>query len=432
MTARKKPNHQYPEGPCPNCGTVLTAQQAFCPTCGQQNHTLRLGFFHFIEELLEGLFHFDGKFFGTVRALFWAMPGRMTSDFLAGKRVRFVSPVRLYVFVSIFFFFMLNRSAVKLSEADERLPMLKVTNRDKTVFKMKRTEVVPYKDLEYAIEDTAQAGVAIGMPIYAFARLRHKAKVDAMAAAVSGKIAKAWRGKIASTEYDSAMAKGLKELKSTLMQDSNQLGFSGDSTHGITLKFLPLMNGLPADKAAIEQLQNNREEYLASLGPRYDTLSYVAKLSYAQLGKIQALAGNKGESKKAKEDVVHSITRQLSISMFLLMPVVALLLWFVFRKSRHFYAEHLIFSINAHTTAFLIFGIALSIIYFLPESSKAAEVVLKGSLVANAAYFYVALKQVYGRRWGSTFWRFAVLGFAYLVLLGIIFLASTLQGLLTF
>jgi hypothetical protein len=103
MPTRKKPTHRFPQGPCPNCGTELTAQQGYCPTCGQQNHTLRLGFFHFLEELLEGLFHFDGKFFSTFRALFWAMPGSMTTDFLAGKRVRFVSPVRLYVFVSIIF-----------------------------------------------------------------------------------------------------------------------------------------------------------------------------------------------------------------------------------------------------------------------------------------------------------------------------------------
>jgi hypothetical protein len=112
--------------------------------------------------------------------------------------------------------------------------------------------------------------------------------------------------------------------------------------------------------------------------------------------------------------------------------VVAILLWLVFRKSRPFYAEHLIFSINAHTAAFLIFGIALAVINFLPQSSKAAEVVLKGSLLANAAYFFVSLHQVYGSSWLSTFLRFALLGFAYLLLLGIILIASILLGLLTF
>jgi cation transport ATPase len=270
------------------------------------------------------------------------------------------------------------------------------------------------------------------MPIYAFARLPYKAKVNAMSAAVSGKMAKAWRNKFDGPVYDSAIGRGLRDLRSELMDDTNHLVFSGDSTNGIRLRFMPLICGLPADEAAVEQLRNNREEYLASLGQRYDTLSYMQKQTYRQLGRIRDLAENSENSKKVKEDAVHTITKKLSIAMFLLMPVLAVLLWLFFRKSRAFYAEHLIFSINAHTVAFLILGIALSIVNLLPENSSASGHVLKGSLLANAIYFFVSLRQVYGRGWGSTFFRFLILSFIYLLLLGVIFAASTLQGLLTF
>ncbi|KAA9331409.1 DUF3667 domain-containing protein [Hymenobacter busanensis] len=93
---------------CPNCGFDFAASSgpdAFCPQCGQPNHPLDISFGHVVEETLEGIFHFDGKFFSTVRALF--MPGRLTRHFNEGRRMPFVPPIRLYVFISFVFFLLL-------------------------------------------------------------------------------------------------------------------------------------------------------------------------------------------------------------------------------------------------------------------------------------------------------------------------------------
>ncbi|HEX2616531.1 MAG TPA: DUF3667 domain-containing protein [Flavobacteriales bacterium] len=91
---------------CPNCGTPLPPAFEFCPTCGQENHELKVPFRHMLYEFVEGLTHFDAKAWNTVKAMFH--PGRITEDFLVGKRARYVPPVRLYIFVSIVFFFLLN------------------------------------------------------------------------------------------------------------------------------------------------------------------------------------------------------------------------------------------------------------------------------------------------------------------------------------
>lgn len=91
---------------CPNCGTPLPPAFEYCPTCGQENHELKVPFRHFAYELVEGLLHFDTKVWNTLRTML--RPGRITQDFLAGKRARYVPPVRLYIFVSVVFFFLLN------------------------------------------------------------------------------------------------------------------------------------------------------------------------------------------------------------------------------------------------------------------------------------------------------------------------------------
>lgn len=98
--------HRRKQHDCPNCGTPLAPAFEFCPTCGQENHELKVPFGHMVYELVEGLTHFDAKVWATLRAM--AMPGRITQKFLVGKRARYVPPVRLYIFVSIVFFFVLN------------------------------------------------------------------------------------------------------------------------------------------------------------------------------------------------------------------------------------------------------------------------------------------------------------------------------------
>ncbi len=56
-------------------------------------------------EALENFFHFEGKFFRNIVVLmFW--PGRLTQEFNAGKRAPQMPPFRLYLFVSVLFFFL--------------------------------------------------------------------------------------------------------------------------------------------------------------------------------------------------------------------------------------------------------------------------------------------------------------------------------------
>jgi hypothetical protein len=96
---------------CENCGAEL--QGHWCAQCGQPAIEYRRSFRHVIADLLNEFLNWDSKFFTTI-ALLILKPWRLTNEFLAGKRVRYVNPLRLYLLASILFFFAVNYGAKDL------------------------------------------------------------------------------------------------------------------------------------------------------------------------------------------------------------------------------------------------------------------------------------------------------------------------------
>jgi len=88
-------------GACRNCGAAL--QGRFCHACGQGSHIHR-SLLHLGEELLHGLFHFDAKGWRTLPLLI-ARPGLLTRRYIEGQRMRYVSPLALFLFTVFLMFF---------------------------------------------------------------------------------------------------------------------------------------------------------------------------------------------------------------------------------------------------------------------------------------------------------------------------------------
>jgi hypothetical protein len=87
---------------CENCRALMAGP--FCAQCGQHAVDYRRSFSRVFLDALDSFLNWDSKFFATI-GLLLVRPWRLTIDFLAGKRVRYVNPVRLYLLVSIIFFF---------------------------------------------------------------------------------------------------------------------------------------------------------------------------------------------------------------------------------------------------------------------------------------------------------------------------------------
>jgi len=93
---------------CENCGAELSGK--YCAQCGQPAIDYRRSFRHVIVDVLDSFLNWDSKFFATIGLLI-VKPWRLTNEFLAGKRVRYLNPLRLYLLASILFFFAVNYGA---------------------------------------------------------------------------------------------------------------------------------------------------------------------------------------------------------------------------------------------------------------------------------------------------------------------------------
>jgi hypothetical protein len=95
---------KHAHGNCANCQTALTG--SFCHACGQRDHVHR-SLLHLGEEFLHGLLHFDAKAWRTLPLLV-AKPGKLTREYIEGKRTRFVSPLALFLFMMFLMFFVVS------------------------------------------------------------------------------------------------------------------------------------------------------------------------------------------------------------------------------------------------------------------------------------------------------------------------------------
>jgi hypothetical protein len=107
--------HYRHENDCLNCGAVL--QGKFCHVCGQENLQVKENFGHMMNHAISDYFHFDHQFFHTLKPLFFK-PGHLTNEYMAGRRVQYLHPVKMYIFISLVYFLVLFQQKGNIVRVD--------------------------------------------------------------------------------------------------------------------------------------------------------------------------------------------------------------------------------------------------------------------------------------------------------------------------
>jgi len=97
---------------CPECAAPLMGE--YCHRCGEKfpdPHDLTMK--HFLHHGLHELTHLDSKIFRTLRALVFR-PGLLTVEYLAGRRQRYVLPLRLFLVIFALNLFLYTRPGAAL------------------------------------------------------------------------------------------------------------------------------------------------------------------------------------------------------------------------------------------------------------------------------------------------------------------------------
>ena len=113
---------------CSNCGTPRSDN--FCPHCGQNRRDYQRSLPPMLWELLRETFDVDSRIGNTFRVLL-TQPGQLAVEFSRNRRASYISPIRLYLFISLGFFFLLSSASdldMNIQVGDDAAPVESVAD----------------------------------------------------------------------------------------------------------------------------------------------------------------------------------------------------------------------------------------------------------------------------------------------------------------
>jgi hypothetical protein len=344
---------------CLNCGTPLKGP--YCYFCGQPDRNFVRFFPALVRDLMEDFLDLDSRFVRTFKPLLFH-PGRLTRDFLSGRRYRYTPPLRLYMFLSIAFFLL---AALFSTDAFT----VGADNGAKT----------PDKGFHIILDNKDRAPIGIK------------------------RSAQAGTGTTPSRDASAPEAAGKSKEKRPFF-DTGEIQFNGKpwnrETNPVAISWLP---------GWLNERINDEIEH---------------------------------SPEKAKEindnpDLfIDKIFNILPGSMFILLPVVALIFKFWYLFSKRYYVEHLIFALHNH--AFLF--VCLILILLLDTGGDLLNAGGHHGVAAATGwlsklielwipvYLLLSLHTVYRQGWVLTLGKFFAIGFSYLTLLSIFTVAVTIAS----
>lgn len=377
------PADAVPPPACRNCGTPLLG--GHCYACGQPAKGLVRPLGSLMGDLLDSVFGIDTRIVRTLGPLF-ARPGFLTTEYFAGRQVRYVTPVRLFFFLAIITFFVaqftteIGSDAIRIDGKDSNDAIGGAT----TVAQVEKERDVRLANLAEAKAGMAGTAAAAGIP-----------GIEAGERQVRETAAERIR------QLQEAQAKGLPPPEP--IRDGFNFDVNGKRWDAETN---PIDTGLPAfaDRWLNHQLERGNNN--------------IDRLK---------------QDRSAFKDAVLSA---VPTTLFVLVPVFALMLKLAYAFKRRLYMEHVVVALHSH--AFLCLDLLLVLLVYAladavaPEGSAWSTLFgwIEGLLIAwMPLYLLLMQKRVYAQGWPMTLLKYFVLGTCYSVLLSFAILASMAIGL---
>ena len=328
---------------CLNCGAELRGR--YCHECGQPEQDQRLPLKALAHVVVHEVAHVDHKILHTLRLLVFS-PGALTEDFLAGRRVRHIRPLRLYLVMS----FLLVAALTIFPLFGEK----KHPDKKDAEARLELNEALNAAAANATAPNGRPAGAAAPALMDKVNETTKNAKDVAEAASadpVPG-----------GPNTDAASADAVPGGQNTDAASADQRAGTpnADAAPGTALVAAAAnatdanatAKNAPADKARAqaEQIARARKAMDAEMKKHPSASLLGARIKKAQ---------------QNPEAFKHVFLSSFSKALFLLMPLFAALLHLTYVRRNTYFVDHLVLSLHHHTFCFVVV-LALCVIAALP------------------------------------------------------------------
>ncbi|MBL4746569.1 MAG: DUF3667 domain-containing protein [Flavobacteriaceae bacterium] len=295
---------------------------------------------HFFTEFLAGFISYDSTLWRTLKPILLS-PGKVSLEYIKGRRKSYINPFRFYFIVSIIYFLVIGLNS-------------------------------KWEDLNTSFEKGKNSGI---MNI-----------------------------------TDDLSAEGKRVIEEVMFKTDSVLSqnkirsLDPDGDHSVS-------NAFPIELATAYGLfKNNKEMSVVSvldsleLAPTFFNKTFYHKVKDFSGDNVMA---------NLKAFTTYFLSN-ISLALFLLMPLFTLFVWLVYLKKRYSYMEHLVFVFNTQTVLFL-----LLLIFFFVDLIMGTEYQWGLSFLLFALYLFLALRGFYQQSFFITLIKYVLLNGMY-VFLGIV------------
>ncbi|WP_373516889.1 DUF3667 domain-containing protein [Pricia sp.] len=344
---------QYRGTNCLNCDHPLDISDRYCPNCSQANSTKKLSLKDFLDEFFASLMSYDSKLLKTLGALL-LRPGKITREYIAGKRVSYTNPFRFLLSLTILYFLMINFTG-NFSKWD------KYGAKEDSYF------IESLNDFSFSFG--TEEGTEINRGIDS---IKQALDFEAL--------------KLKIKKQDSLILSDPSDYFKNMGTTSNENQFSQKQEFFTTL--------LRSD--SIYDFKDAVDKYGVAE-------SFGNKLAFNVAHGILKLRSRPGS-------FISRLISKLPFAVFFFLPVFALFIWLVYIRKKYSYTDHLIFSFHNTALLFILLIISYLIDGIFAVSSNWIF------LAIFSLYLLQAMRKFYGQGIFKTCVKYLFLNFIFFIL----------------
>ena len=335
---------------CQNCEQPYDEGFNFCPHCGQKtNDELTIGVLFY--NTISNYFSFDARFLKSFLPLMFK-PGHLAKEFIKGKRLLYLHPAQMYLFISVIFFFIISFST---------------------------------RDLVSQANDLNKKVITAEME-------EDKADTDSLKAVIDS----AQLEKVMKPLKDNQDKLGLKpenlQFTDSLIKEATRNPKNVKNTWDFNRKTIDSMIAAGSEKDAIYK----------EMGME-DDAGFLQRRLFANILNLMEGRGAGG--------MVQAFFDSIPIAMFFLLPLFAFILKiFYFNKGK--YAHHLVFSFYFFSFLFMVFAILFAVNRFIYDIPDGLDWLIA---LSTYFYFLFALIKFYRQHWLLTWLKSGIITFIFTI-----------------